>query len=176
MEPVVIERGEKVSLGLVQKDLIQIVQRWINDRDINRNLRNPGMPYYPEEEESWYEALSKNKHTDRIFMIYMNDTYDPIGLVGLHHIDPVARHAEIGYLMAKEYWGQGFGTEAVSLIIRYGKDVVNLRKVYASVKDGNMGSSRVLEKNGLKQCGKFTEHDILPGTGFVDLLFFERFL
>lgn len=176
MEPIILRKGERVGLGLVEKELLPVVQRWINDPEVNRNLRSPGSPYYFEDEENWYESLRKNKDLNRVFVVYLNDTNDPVGLVGLHNINHIARHAEIGYLMSKENWGQGYGSESVSIIIQYGKEVLNLRKVFAFVNSGNERSIQVLKKNGLDECGKFKEHSLVPGSGFVDLLFFEKFL
>lgn len=176
MDPVIIRRGSNVSLALVQKDNLPKMQIWINDPDVNRNLRYPGGIYYPEDEEKWYESMIANKNTNRIFAILINDTRELTGVAGLHNFDPIGRHAEIGYLIGKEHWKKGIGTEAVKLIIEYGKDAWNLRKVYANVNFGNEGSIKVLEKNGLVYCGKLTKHSFVPGKGFVDLLRYEKFL
>ncbi|WHI46983.1 GNAT family N-acetyltransferase [Microbulbifer sp. VAAF005] len=55
---------------------------------------------------------------------------------------------EIGYWIAKEYWGKGIATEA---LMRFSSDIFSSGKVvrlFASVFSGNDGSVRVLQKAG----------------------------
>lgn len=61
--------------------------------------------------------------------------------------------AELGYVLARKYWGNGFATEAVNLAIQNGfKDLV-IERIEAFVDPVNVGSRRVLEKNGFIQEG-----------------------
>lgn len=57
-------------------------------------------------------------------------------------------NAEIGYWIGESYWGNGYGTEAVRLLVRYAFDELKLIHVYASVFERNKTSMRVLEKSG----------------------------
>ncbi len=171
----VIRSGEKAILALPSKEHLGSIQKFINDQEVNRFLRFPSGLYFPEDENEWYDHLRSTKSTDRVLMIVEKESGEPAGVIGMHHFDPVGRHAELGYLLGKEFWNRGIGTEAVRLMLEYGKDAWNLRKSYASVKEGNEASKRLLEKNGFKYCGRFSKHDYVPGTGFVDLLYFEYF-
>ena len=60
---------------------------------------------------------------------------------------------ELSYWLGKEFWGRGIATQALALFL----DVVSVRPVYARVAKDNVGSIRVLEKNGfeLKEQGKW---------------------
>ena len=53
-------------------------------------------------------------------------------------------HREIGYWIGRSWWGRGIGTRAVALLLADLPD----RPVIAHVADHNIGSQRVLEKNG----------------------------
>lgn len=57
-------------------------------------------------------------------------------------------NADIGYWIGESYWGKGYGTEAVRLLVRYAFDELKLIRVYASVFESNRASMRVLEKSG----------------------------
>ena len=60
------------------------------------------------------------------------------------------KSAEIGYWLAKPFWGQGFASQALaefSKTIFQNTDIVRL---YAPVFEGNVASARVLEKCGFK--------------------------
>lgn len=53
---------------------------------------------------------------------------------------------EVGYWLGREFWGRGIATEALRQFL----DVVKTRPLYAHVAKHNIGSKRVLEKNGFK--------------------------
>ena len=53
-------------------------------------------------------------------------------------------HREIGYWIGRSWWGRGIGTRAVALLVA---DLPG-RPLVAHVADHNIGSRRVLEKNG----------------------------
>ncbi len=55
---------------------------------------------------------------------------------------------EIGYVLSKDYWGQGLMPEAVQMVIRYLFDVVNLDFILVGHFDWNGQSRRVIEKCG----------------------------
>ena len=57
--------------------------------------------------------------------------------------------------MGERFWGRGYVTEAVSLILGYLFKDLRLRRVYAFVNAANTGSIRVLEKNGFIREGTF---------------------
>jgi RimJ/RimL family protein N-acetyltransferase len=60
---------------------------------------------------------------------------------------------ELSYWLGKEFWGMGIATQALSLFL----DVISVRPLYARVVKDNIGSIRVLERNGfeLKEQGKW---------------------
>jgi len=80
-----------------------------------------------------------------------------IGSVGLRF----PRHplqADIGYWLGEPYWNGGYMTEAVRLICHLAFQYLNSVRVYATVFKGNIGSSRVLEKNGFSLDGTMRGH------------------
>lgn len=55
---------------------------------------------------------------------------------------------EIGYWLGKEFWGLGLIPEAVSRLIRYGFENLNMNVIWCGYYDGNIKSKRVQEKCG----------------------------
>lgn len=53
---------------------------------------------------------------------------------------------ELGYWFGRNYWGKGVATQAVGMFI----EALGIRPLYAHVAKDNVGSIRVLEKNGFK--------------------------
>lgn len=56
----------------------------------------------------------------------------------------------LGYVLSKEYWGQGLMPEAVQAVIRYLFDTVKLDFILVSHFDWNRQSARVIEKCGFQ--------------------------
>jgi ribosomal-protein-alanine N-acetyltransferase len=86
-----------------------------------------------------------------------------IGSVGLLRFDFEHRHAELGYEMARRWWGHGLTPEAAAVVIRYGFSVLGLHRIEAGVLPGNDASVRVLQKLGFVEEG--TRRDYLHAKG-----------
>lgn len=69
-------------------------------------------------------------------------------LGGVGFVQEVAAHrkAEIGYVLARDAWGQGFMPEAVGAVLGFAFVELGLQRVEAYCKVGNAGSARVMEK------------------------------
>ncbi|MCA9953638.1 MAG: GNAT family N-acetyltransferase [Anaerolineales bacterium] len=76
-----------------------------------------------------------------------------IGLFGIHHWSQYHRGAEIGYDMNRDYWGQGFATEAIQAMLRFGFVQMNLNRIYAGTIADNHESVRLLERLGFVREG-----------------------
>ncbi len=172
MRPIITE-GEKVSLGVLMRDDLRKLWMWYNNRDIRRFLLKPWEVYTYEDEMEWYERLRRNREHEKAFGIVENSTGRLVGVIGLTRIDPFEGHAEVGYYISKEDWGKGYGEEALSLVLRYAFEWMNLRKLYAFVLEPNSASIKVLEKNGFRQTGRLRKHRYVPGIGYVDMLIYE---
>ena len=71
----------------------------------------------------------------------------------------VHKRAEITYVVGdREYWGKGVASYAISEIIKKSKTDYKLNRLYAGLAEENIGSARVLEKNGFKLEGKRLNH------------------
>ena len=61
--------------------------------------------------------------------------------------------AELGYVSARKYWGYGYTTQAVQLAVERGFQEFDVARIEATVHPANIGSQRVLEKNGFVREG-----------------------
>lgn len=76
-------------------------------------------------------------------------TDDFIGLLSLgpHH-DGV--DLEVSYQLLPNWWGRGYATEVVQVIINYALNELNLPKVLAETQTANISSCKLLEKLGME--------------------------
>lgn len=81
-----------------------------------------------------------------------------VGACSLQHIDLRNRHAELGIFMTSTEWrGQGYGTEAVRLLVDYGFEVVRLDKIHLGVYDFNEAGLRSYERVGFRYEGRLRQ-------------------
>jgi len=78
----------------------------------------------------------------------------PIGSFALMHIDPYHRQAEVGAGIGEPaYWGGGYGSDAMLLIIEYAFDWLDLRRLYLTTLGHNVRAQRQVEKCGFRKEG-----------------------
>ena len=73
----------------------------------------------------------------------------PIGSIGLH-ADGRGGYW-LGYMFGRDHWGQGYATEAVKEVLKFGYKNLRTKSIWAEVAVGNEGSMAVFQKNGFVQ-------------------------
>jgi RimJ/RimL family protein N-acetyltransferase len=166
------------SRGLVLRPIassdLDFVVSLRNDLAIERLASpQPPMPRVREEFESNLArpatrlACSDGTPAALEFLCQIDGTRAGIG--GLYAIDYWARHAEIGVSLANGPWrGQGFGELAHRMLIDYGFDDLNLRRIVAAVHSDNARVLRLCEKLGFQIEGVRKEFRWVQGQ-YVDL-------
>jgi ribosomal-protein-alanine N-acetyltransferase len=97
-----------------------------------------------------------------------------IGTCAIWNIDRPNHRAEIGYVLAPEWWGKGLTTEAVAAAVTFGFTNMGLHRIEAETDPENAASRRVLEKLGFVQEGHFREYYYNPvGERFTDKAVFS---
>jgi ribosomal-protein-alanine N-acetyltransferase len=73
-----------------------------------------------------------------------------IGRCGLLPWEIDGQHeVEVAYTIAREYWGQGLGSEAAQAILQYGFEKLNLARLICLIDAENIASQKVAEKIGM---------------------------
>jgi RimJ/RimL family protein N-acetyltransferase len=68
----------------------------------------------------------------------------------------------VGYVLAKDYWGQGYMTEALKVIVDLAVRQSNMPKIWAHCDVENPASARVMQNAGMKLEGVLPRHTIHP--------------
>jgi RimJ/RimL family protein N-acetyltransferase len=165
MEPRINVRPD-VYLSPVRENDKAAVTEYLSDRDIHLNTLTIPYPYTEADAEIWIRK--RLEHTQRVghvvSFVIRNADDKVIGGVGADNLDPNSDYkAEIGYWLAKPYWGTGIMTEALGAFIDYAFAKFDLVKLVAHVFELNTGSARVLEKNGFKLEGHLRKHYLKNG-------------
>ncbi len=65
---------------------------------------------------------------------------------------------EVGYLFRRACWHRGYATEAARACMAYAFDVLGVDAVYTIIRDINLPSQRVAERNGMRRAGTVVRH------------------
>jgi RimJ/RimL family protein N-acetyltransferase len=155
-------RGETVTLRVVDEDDLEFAQRVVNHPDVRAGV-GAFAPKTKADEREWYESQDEDGPS---FVVSVEA--EPVGIAGLHVERYPWGYAELGYMLHPDYWGNGYATDAVGALLRYGFDERRLHKVGADAYATNEGSHRVLEKNGFEREGVRRDHAFVDGE-YVDL-------
>jgi [ribosomal protein S5]-alanine N-acetyltransferase len=75
------------------------------------------------------------------------------GIIELRAIDREHLQAELSFWLAVSAWGQGYMSEAIPPVLRFGFEALSLNRIFAYHMVRNPASGRVLQKNGFVQEG-----------------------
>ena len=84
------------------------------------------------------------------------DTLDGthIGNCTLYDVDEKKLEAQLGVLIGdRDYWGKGYGTDAVSTMVKFVFTTTTLRRIYLKSLDWNLRAHRSFEKAGFVPSG-----------------------
>ncbi len=65
---------------------------------------------------------------------------------------------EVGYLLKKAYWHQGFATEAAIACKAYAFETLGFPEVFSIIRENNLPSQRVAQRNGMRVRGRLVKH------------------
>ena len=87
------------------------------------------------------------------------------GFVGLHipkDTMPFSPCVEVGWRLAKRYWGVGYATEAANASLHYAFTQLGLSEVVSFTTVNNTRSQEVMNRIGMSYAGRFEHPDIEP--------------
>lgn len=83
-----------------------------------------------------------------------------IGNAGLNHTEislkgKTQEVVEISYLLHRDFWGKGYGSEAARICAKYGFETLGLEEVYCLIKEDNLSSLKVAKKLSMQKVGEY---------------------
>ena len=93
-------------------------------------------------------------------------TLKPAGaLVGMLGLRPRGFKAEVGYVLARGFWGRGLAAEALRPVVAWALARPEIFRVWALCDVDNRASARVLEKVGMTREGLLRRSTMHPNVG-----------
>lgn len=94
-----------------------------------------------------------------LWAVVLKETGEVIGQCGLT-IQPWKNEQvlEIGYLFQRKFWHKGYASEAAAACKKYAFEVLEADEVCSIIRDTNIPSQRVAERNGMTKTDEWTKH------------------
>ena len=154
--------GKKCYLSPINVEDADQYCIWLNDLEVSYNLLIFNQQLSLEREKMILQDMIKNNA--QIFAIVDADSDKLIGNCSIFRINERNRKAEIGIFIGDtNYWSKGYGSEALSLLIDYGFNILNLNNIMLEVFSFNKRAFNSYKKVGFKEIGRRREAIIFAG-------------
>lgn len=150
--------GKKVKLRGYKEEDVKLAYEYMNDSEVILNLTT-GIPYPMtlEMEKHWFESQKEMKSTYN-FAIETLDEGIYIGGCGVNKLDLKNGVAIIGIFLGRDdYRGKGYGTDAMSVLLDFIFNQINVNKVQLSVFSFNERALKSYKKNGFVEEGRIRQ-------------------
>jgi RimJ/RimL family protein N-acetyltransferase len=148
-------RTARLFLGPFEAGDAPELQRLAGAQEIADTTLSIPHPYEMDHALAWIGNQRKESVRGRAtnFAIRLGPGSSLIGSVGLRDIDPEHMQAELGFWIGREWWGQGYASEAAASVIRFGFDVLGLNRIFAHHMARNPAAGQVLRHVGMQHEG-----------------------
>jgi len=143
------------------------------DRELGLLVGNLDVPTL----EQWRRIYSRNPwdyggdpNDLASFVIVLPQEDVAIGMIGLRWSALPHHAAELSMWLGKPYWGQGYGTDAIRVLLRYAFRELGLHKIFLRVLVSNTRAIRCYEKCGFKREGLHRQ-ELYVGGQWHDLIY-----
>lgn len=124
---------------------------WEPHQDIGETLETFDKSLAAYEKGKYYRWVAEEKNGDGI-----------IGTMSLLRFDEEEDSCSFAYMFAKDWWGQGYATEAMTAVLNFAVEKMGIKKITAEHFAGNPASGAVMRKLGMTHIGtvkdKYEKH------------------
>ncbi|MFS1513744.1 GNAT family protein [Chengkuizengella sp. SCS-71B] len=148
--------GEKLKLTSIRETDISHILKWYENADfLNLFTAEAAFPKQASEIKKWIDSTDSNEYRFAVRLI------DSDQIIGVIEIDGILWNHRTAWLsMAigdKQNWSKGFGTEMLTLALRYAFSELNLYRLQLTVFSYNERAITLYEKLGFKKEGVYRE-------------------
>jgi RimJ/RimL family protein N-acetyltransferase len=171
-QPVIFLKGKRLRLRPLEATDLERCTVWINDPEI-RDFITVAFPISSIQEQSFVMEATLSK--DRVKLAIETHEGVHVGNIDIHGINWINRTAETGTMIGdKNYWSQGYGTEAKMLLLDYAFNTLGLRKLHSGAYAYNERSINYSLTCGYKIIGRKKKEKFRKGE-YHDVVLLEVF-
>lgn len=153
--------GDRIYLSPRNSEDVEKFTEWLNDFETTDYIGRSAILTTLAGEKRYLET---NDSPEAIFVIVTLEENKMIGTVSLEKINGVNRTATLGIFIGdKEFRNNGYGTEAIRLILEYGFKYLNLNNIKLDVMGFNERAINCYKKCGFKEYGRRRKSQFING-------------
>lgn len=134
--------------GISEEDIDFIFQQFSND-EVNRYLYDAEPTKTRQDAEDIMHMYTQQKETKAYrWIITLKSDNTKIGTLGFHIWKRETQTCEIGYDLQPNFWGKGYGKEAVKAMLDYIVPTLELNSITACIYEENIASSALVKSLG----------------------------
>jgi ribosomal-protein-alanine N-acetyltransferase len=153
-------------------DATDIYLSWLRDPEINRHLEIRFSKVKDVQELEGFIKSVNESPVNLMLGIFRKEDRRHIGNIKLGPIVVPHSRAAVGFMIGdKMSWGQGYATEAIVEMSRYGIQAIGLAKITAGCYETNLGSAKALLKAGFAHEATIPSDVAFEGRRIASLIF-----
>ena len=157
--------GDRIYLSPkgVSEDEVEKFTTWMNDFEVTDYTGSTASVMTLVSEKEWLENAAKNTD-NKLFNIVDLENDKLVGTIGLENFNWISRTGTLGIFIGdSDYRDNGYGTEAINLLLEYGFKYLNLHCIKLDLLSINERAHKCYLKCGFKDTGKTREAIFLNG-------------
>ncbi|MGE5474844.1 MAG: GNAT family N-acetyltransferase [Ignavibacteriales bacterium] len=157
-------KSEKVVIRPAERNDLELIQKWYNDDEVMywaSGARPDMMVSMDFLEEVW---LEKSFTDYSVRMMIETIEGNSIGIIGFRDLNQQERRCRmLIFIGEKDYWGKGYGTDAIKGFLKFLFKRWNLNRVEADTWEGNHRAVEAYKKCGFKEEGRLRKARYVDG-------------
>ena len=162
--------GERIYLSPRNTDDAEIFTNWMNDFEVTDYTGRSATIMTLDAEKKYLESKNMDLRTTAFAIVDLK-TDKMVGTLSLEEIDYTNRTAVLGIFIGdSDYRSNGYGTEAIRLLLDFAFNYMNLNLIKLSVLACNERAIKCYKKCGFKEAGKWRKSKFVNGKYYDTIL------
>ncbi|WP_054703904.1 GNAT family N-acetyltransferase [Bacillus sp. JCM 19041] len=163
---------DRLLLRLFKEEDAETVSMMCNNYNLYKSTLTLPYPYTLDCALSWIATHEQNFEENKRYEFAITDKSSGqlYGAISISNQQPF-RNGELGYWVAEEHWGNGYGTEAAKAVIEFVFNEKNYHRVYARFLKSNPASGKIMVKCGMEYEGIQKDH-VFKNDSFEDVVLY----
>ena len=154
-----------IFLRAMEVNDLEYTHKWHTDQQLYSTLFGTFRYVSMDAEKAWLLGKAAYSTKEVNLMICLQDNSEPIGMISVRDIDWVAKKGHLAGIMIGEnrYQGQGYGTQALNLLLKHCFEDLGINKIWTHILADNEPSQIIFKKCGFRVEGRLRQHAFKNG-------------
>lgn len=156
--------NSRIRLRALEPEDLQVLYKWENDSSLWQ-AGNTLSPYSRFILKEYIRNSGSDIYELHQLRLIIEDkaSKQAVGTIDLYDFEPHHRRAGVGIIVDPEFQREGFGLEALNLLVEYSFGYLHLHQLFAHIPKANIRSLNLFRKAGFDERAELIDWVLLPG-------------